>query len=245
MDYKTVFANDKKGHIICNVPYLEIYIPMAFFDKSGKIAVDNGDTITSIACLPIGLFENGKLKEIRTIKLGERMNFFVYDSEVVNMALPGSPEGPVKVLKYFKGHEIFNDYIVQNSSSIQAYIELILGGKIPSTLSYSAINTIWNKNLEMNNGGLGVPATNRELVLSVQCRDQTAPTRIFAERLNDTPNATEYEYAMVNMRQICQFSSTFAALTFEDFDSMVTSSLKRTKEHLPEPESPLEQLIKM
>ena len=173
------------------------------------------------------------------------MNFFVYDSEVVNMALPGSPEGPVKVLKYFKGHEIFNDYIVQNSSSIQAYIELILGGKIPSTLSYSAINTIWNKNLEMNNGGLGVPATNKELVLSVQCRDQTAPTRIFAERLNDTPNATEYEYAMVNMRQICQFSSTFAALTFEDFDSMVTSSLKRTKEHLPEPESPLEQLIKM
>ena len=245
MDYKTVFADDKKGHIICNVPYLEIYIPMAFFDKSGKIAADNGDTITSIACLPIGLFENGKLKEIRTIKLGERMNFFVYDSEVVNMALPGSPEGPVKVLKYFKGHEIFNDYIVQNSSSIQAYIELILGGKIPSTLSYSAINTIWNKNLEMNNGGLGVPATNRELVLSVQCRDQTAPTRIFAERLNDTPNATEYEYAMVNMRQICQFSSTFAALTFEDFDSMITSSLKRTKEKLPEPESPLEQLIKM
>ena len=97
----------------------------------------------------------------------------------------------------------------------------------------------------MNNGGLGVPATNRELVLSVQCRDQTGPTRIFAERLNSDPNATEYEYAMVNMRQICQFSSTFAALTFEDFDSMVTSSLKRTKEHLPEPESPLEQLIKL
>ena len=88
MDYKTVFADDKKGHIICNVPYLEIYIPMSYFDKGGKIAVDNGDTINSIACLPIGLFENGKLKEIRTLKLGERMNFFVYDSDIVNMSLP-------------------------------------------------------------------------------------------------------------------------------------------------------------
>lgn len=245
MDYKTVFADDKKGHIICNVPYLEIYIPMSYFDKGGKIAVDNGDTINSIACLPIGLFENGKRTEIRTLKLGERMNFFVYDSDVVNMSLPGMPESPVKVLKYFKGHEIFNNYIVQNSLSIQGYIELILSGKLPQTLSYSDANTIWNKNLKMNNGGLGVPASNRELLLSVQYRDGKAPTRIFAQRLNEDPTATEYDFAMVNMRQICQFSSTFAALTFEDFDSMVTSSLKRTKEKLPEPESPLEQLIKM
>ena len=58
-------------------------------------------------------------------------------------------------------------------------------------------------------------------------------------------NVSDYDYKMASIRQICQYSSTFTALTFEDFDSMVTTSLNRTAEHKSEQESPLEKIIKM
>lgn len=246
MDYSKVFIDNADGRIEVNVPYLEVYIPQSYFAKTSKFAQDNGDTIRVIACLTVGLFENGKFKEYKTIKLGETIDFFVYDSEIRNMKLPGMHvEEPIRVLKYFKGHEIFDDYIVQDAVNAQHFVEMVLKGKIPKTLAYDKMMEVWNKNLSLNNANLGVPAVNRELIASVQYRDQKSPTQTFAARLNNDPNATMYDFAMVNMRQICQFTSTFTALTFEDFDSMVTSSIKRTKEHLPEPESPLEKIIKM
>lgn len=247
MDYTKVFIdNERTGSIEVNVPYLEVYIPMSYFDRTSKFAQDNGDTIRVISCLCVGLYENGKFKEYKTINLGETMDFHVYDSEVRTMLLPGmATEEKVRVLKYHKGNEIFADYIIQDISNALAFVTMVLKGKVPPTVAYDQMMEIWNKNLSLNNENLGVPAVNRELIASVQYRDRKQPTRTFASRLNSDPNATMYDYAMANMRQICQFTSTFTAITFEDFDSMVTSSVKRTKEKLPEPESPLEKIIKM
>ena len=50
---------------------------------------------------------------------------------------------------------------------------------------------------------------------------------------------------MASIRQICQYTSTFTAVTFEDLDSMVTTSLNRERENIPETESPIEKIIKM
>lgn len=246
MDIKKIFIDNGEGKIAVNIPYLEVYIPMSFFDTAGKFATDNGETIRVIACLPIGIYENGAFKEFRTLKLAECMDLYVYDSEIKQMLIPGmQQEEPVRVLKYFEGQEIMNNFIIHNSLNVQRFMDMILKGKLPPTLRYDYSMLLWNKNLELNELSLGVPATNRELILSVQYRDKSAPTRTFAERLNSDPNATMLDFIMVNNRQICQFTSTFTALTFEDFDSMVTSSLKRTKEGIQEPVSPLEQIIKM
>lgn len=246
MDLTKVFIA-KDGNIVVNVPYLELYIPMAYFNKSGHLAEDNGETIRCVAALPVGLFDdNGKFLEYRTLKVSETKDIYVYDSDVEMRRIPGNPdEISVKVLKYYKGQGLMTDFIVQDSANVQNFLDLILKGKLPSTLRYDHAMMLWNQNLQINNVNLNIPATNRELMYSVLYRDNKQPTRTFAERLNTDPTATLYDYVMVNNRQICQFTSTFTALTFEDFDSMVTSSLRRTKEHLPEPESPLEKIIKM
>lgn len=246
VDLQKVFADDGKGHIIVNIPYLEVYIPMSRFDKSGKYAEDNGDTIRAVACLPIGIFENDKFVEYRTIKLGEIMDFYVGDSETETKQLPGmeKPE-PVRTLRYRKGDIVFDNYIIQNSLNVQKFIEMVLGGKLPSTLAYDQAMGIWTKNLSMNKVNLAVPFANLELILSVTCRDKTDPTKTFAQKIAENPNVSMYDYVGVNMRQICQYSSTFSALTFEDFDAMATSSVRRTKMKMEEPVSPLEQIIKM
>ena len=245
VDIKKIFTS-ADGKIVVNVPYLEIYIPMSYFDKSGNLAQDNGETIRCIACLPIGIFENDKFVEYRTLKLSETMDLYVYDSDVENKQLPGMPSAaPVKILKYFQGQELMADFVIQNSLNVQKYLDLILKGKLPGTLRYDYAMMLWNKNLEINSISLGVQATNRELILSVQYRDKDTPSKTLAEKLNTDKNATMFDFVTANIRQVCQFTSTFTALTFEDFDSMVTSSLKRTKEKLYEPTSPLEQIIKM
>ena len=49
---------------------------------------------------------------------------------------------------------------------------------------------------------------------------------------------------MASIREICRYTSTFTAMTFEDIDSMVTSSVNRTRQNIPEPISPVETTIK-
>ena len=50
---------------------------------------------------------------------------------------------------------------------------------------------------------------------------------------------------MKSIREMCQYTSTFNGVTFEDFDSMVTTSLNRTREHIEDPESPIEAILKL
>ena len=52
------------------------------------------------------------------------------------------------------------------------------------------------------------------------------------------------DYATSNMREICAQNSTFAAITYEDMDSMLITSLNRSKLKKAQVESPLERIIK-
>ena len=50
---------------------------------------------------------------------------------------------------------------------------------------------------------------------------------------------------MNRIREICQYTSTFTAVTYEDIDAMITTSLNRTKTKAPEAYSPVEDIIKL
>jgi hypothetical protein len=57
-------------------------------------------------------------------------------------------------------------------------------------------------------------------------------------------SVSPYDYSMANIRKICQYGSTFTAMTFEDINSMITVSVNRTREKKNEMESPIEKIIK-
>ena len=56
---------------------------------------------------------------------------------------------------------------------------------------------------------------------------------------------SQFDYQTASIRQICQYTSTFTALTFEDIDSMITTSLNRSRNKGNEVDSPIERIIKM
>jgi hypothetical protein len=116
---------------------------------------------------------------------------------------------------------------------------------VPSIVPYEKSLQIWQKNQELNSANLGVPSVIEELILSVMYRDKNDPGTKFSHVIGKDVNVSQYDYVMNNIRQICQYTSTFTALTFEDIDSMITTSLNRTRTNGHEAYSPIESLIKL
>ena len=97
----------------------------------------------------------------------------------------------------------------------------------------------------MNSVNLGVPSVIFELILSAAYRYKKDPTQKFGLAAANDKNINNFDYVMNNIREICQYTSTFTAMTFEDIDAMITTSLNRTKTHSNETFTPIENLIKL
>lgn len=236
---------DKDNFICLQAEYAEFYIPMSYFDKS-DFAEDMGNIIKCLGILDIGFFVDGKLKEFKILNLPSKVDLFATDYEMRTVSLPGREKPvPCKVLKYYKGNQIMPCTIIEDSTNAETYLKFVTQGKVPSAVPYSKSIGIWMKNQKMNHVNFGVPSVILELILSVAYRDKKDPTQRFAMALAKNPNLTDYDCKMASIRQICQYTSTFTALTFEDFDAMLTTSLNRTRQNKQQADSPLEQIIKM
>jgi hypothetical protein len=131
--------------------------------------------------------------------------------------------------------------IFQEEEYAKAYLKYITGGNLPSVIPYSQLLLMWRKNMALNGVYFGVPSCYLELVLATMNRNPNDLSQKFS-MVADT--AGDYDYATASIRQICQYNSTFTALTYEDMDSMITASLNRSRNHTQETISPVEQIIK-
>ena len=240
------FRSDN-SYIYLEKPYCEFYIPLSFFDSSGGFAEDMGQMIKALGIFNVGFFENDKLVEMRILNLPTYINILVYDYEIRRVELPGeSNPVPCKVLKYFKGNKVMESSVIQDGGNAELYLKFVLQGKIPLSVPYDKSIILWRKNQKLNGITLGVPSIIEELILSASYRSKSNPALKFAYVAGKDPQGTSmYDYKAASVRQICQYTSTFTALTFEDIDSMITSSLNRSRDKIPEAQSPIEQIIKL
>lgn len=238
------FKSDNQ-YLYLESPYAEFYIPKVYFD-GGKFAEDRGSIIETLGLFYVGIFKDGELSEMKIFNVPTMMNLFVNDSEERDVKLPGENNDltPCKVIKYSKGNKITNAGVIEDASNVESFLDLIIKGKIPSNIPYNETLNIWRKNQELNSAHLGVPSVILELILSVTYRDKNDPGRKFSRVIGEHPETSQYAYVTSNFRQVCQYTSTFAGLTFEDIDSMITTSLNRTRNKGEEAYSPLESLLK-
>lgn len=240
------FKSDSK-YIYLEQDYCEFYIPISYFEGTSGFAEDQGQMIKAMGIFNIGFFENGNLKETRVLNLPSWINLYVYDYELRSVNLPGeSSPVPCKVLKYYHGSKVMDSVIIEDSSNAELYLKFITQGKIPPSVPYDKSLILWRKNQAMTGVKFDVPSVIAELILSASYRDKNDPSRKFAQVIGKDPNnVSQYDYKMASIRQICQYTSTFTAITFEDIDSMITTSLNRCRDKKPEVESPIEKIIKM
>lgn len=235
-----------KEEIILNDSYIEFYIPEYYFDASYKFGEDLGDMYTVLGVFNVGVFTGGKLSYIDTFNVPGNVTINVYEVEKRIVDLPGAPKTPCRVVKYYNKNIITKDYIVQDSANCQVFLRSIIYGKLPPNIPYSDSILIWKRNQEMNGVNFGVPMIILEVILRVLYRDKNNIGQTFSKVIGKPGSkATEHDYIMASIRQVCQYASTFSALTFEDIDSMITTSLNRKREKRAELDTPVEDLFKL
>ena len=150
------------------------------------------------------------------------------------------------MVKFFKGNKVCNRSLIVDSENAQTYLRFITFGKVPTSIPYSKTLHVWKENQELSDVDFGVPSIIEEVILSVAYRYKKDTSYKFAKIIGK-PNSqvSEYDYSMASIRQVCQYASTFSAITFEDMDSMITASVNREREKKTESDSPVEKLFKL
>jgi hypothetical protein len=238
---------DDGENIIFMGSKLEMYIPMSYFET--KLAENYGTSINVFGLFNVRVFDNkDKPGKLETLNLPTMICIYPIDGEVKELQLiegeHGDPE-QYYIAKFYTGNKVMSNSIQQNASNVELFLDIIFRGKIPQTIPYNQVLSIWHKNLELNGVKLGVTSTILEICISQIYRNKKKPEETFAKVMGKDPTQSEFSYKTANIREICARNSTFAAMTFEDMDSMITSSLNINKQNKQETESPIEKIIKM
>lgn len=241
------FIKDDGENITFTGSYMEAYIPEFYF--ASQLAENYGSALRVFGLFNIRVFnDKGTAMKVETFNMPTLI--YIYPSEIdyKDLQLIDGEDGSVEsycVAKFYKGNTILKSNIPQDASNVELFLDLLCGGKIPTTIPYGQILQIWQKNLLLNGVKLGVTATVLEVIISEIYRNKKKPEETFAHFIGRNPNASQYAYKTANIREICARNSTFAALTFEDMDQMITSSLNINKYNKQETDSPIEKIIKM
>jgi hypothetical protein len=238
---------DDGEHIIYNGSYMEAYIPQSYFDKG--LAENFGTSLKVFGVFNARSFtEKNVPMKLETFNAPTMIYLYPIEIEIRQMQLIEDENGTVdtyQVAKFYKGGKVMANKVPQDVGNIELFLGLLFEGNIPTTIPYSQVIQLWHKNLQLNGQKLGVTSTIFEVIINQIYRNKKKPEEPFAKVMGQDPSASEYGYSTANIREICARNSTFAALTFEDMDSMITSSLNINKYNKQETQSPIEKIIKM
>lgn len=243
------FFKEQGDTIIFTGVYMEGYIPMSFFDSD--IAVEyGGERIETMGLFNVKFFSDTEGKNqiggLETINIPTTINIYPSSTKVEDISfVAGSEPEKYRVVQFYTG-DVFTDLdIVKNNKNAERFLKILEAGKLPRTLRYRDVFDIWTKNMEINGVYMpDVPSANREAIVAELYRYDKQPADTFASHIGKDPKMSQYAYIPVNARTLTKYSSTFAGVTFEDFDTMVTNGININRSGRKENASPIEEIIK-
>jgi hypothetical protein len=235
----------KDGMIVLNCPYAEFYVPKQYIEK--ELAVDCGESFQAFGLMYLRTFSAlDKPNELEILKIPNILNFFPSEKENRKMTIGGDYEDDYIVLKFYKGNNIFPSAVRCDNASPENFLNMLLGGQIPKNIPYDKMLEIFLKVFEQNKIGLPAPAIMLEMIISEVYRyagDNSLKYGQFLAKKFD-PNKKQLEYSLANVRTICKNNSSFAGISFENMDEMITSAINNKMYNRTETKTPLEYVIK-
>lgn len=239
-----------------NILYLksgrvELYILQRYVDT--KVTTMHGDTINTLGLCIYKFYKNPKdtsPTKIGIMNIPTIVPFYPVDTrlKVTDTIWDGiydySNMNTYMVLEFEAGHRMMDKQLVQNLDNVTIFADLILGGKLDNNIPYNHLSGAWMKNMTMNSVDLQVPVTVIDLIIYELCRD-VKTNKPFGYVYGKNPSISPVSYKFANIREICASNSVYAAMAFEDLNSMIDASLNMTSQGREQKISPLEQVIKM
>lgn len=241
----------KDGVIYLDEGKLEIFTPQGYI---GSIAKINGDTLDTWGAAVYKYYKNPtdkKPSKIGTLNIPSVITFhpLYIDQNIKDTVWDGIytdlNENEYTRMSFEAGSKVMNQYSIKHLDNTVIYLNLLLERKLDNNIPYFMLSKIFTKNATMNGVNLGVPISIIDLIIYKLCRDKKNPDRTFGSIIGKDPKVSPIAYKFVNIRDICAADSVFAALAFEDMNSMVDASLNMTSQGKTQNISPLEQIIKM
>lgn len=241
----------KDGVIHLDSGKLEIYTPQVYV---GSIASINGDTAATLGAAVYKYYTDPKDKKpskVGVLNIPSIITFYptYLESNVKDTIWDGIyddlNENEYTVLSFEAGSKIMNQYSIKHLNNVVSFFDLLIERKIDNNIPYNMLSKIFMKNCTMNGVDLGCPISIIDLIIYKLCRSKKDINKPFAHVIGKDPKVSQVAYQFVNIRDICSTDSVFAALAFEDMNSMLDSSLNMTLREQEQNVSPIEQIIKM
>jgi hypothetical protein len=225
-----------KDHKVYAKEYIEIYIPLDYFETG--LAINKGNVVSTFGLL----FIRKKEGEFKLINVPITFELQLYSIEDTEITVHGI-KIPCKVSKYMKDSYVFDPSVQQTFNDGERWVTMILNGKVPKCINYAKLIDIWWKNCEISNTDSKCVTKVFELVLAAMYRSQKDFKRRYGQEYGQRTEQIGYDYATGNVRDVVESLSTFSGMVFEDISRMITSGINNSSEGVEEPVSPFEKII--
>jgi len=250
-----VFIKDE-DYIYLDAPYMEAYIEKDLFepadraDKASVIAAMVGDSFHLIGVFNVRVFndpdaDREKIK-LRTFCYPNLIETKPSEFTQMKLTLTDSlPETQYYVLKYYRGDIVMQSKVKKDSLNSEKYLNMMMSAKLPDSIPYKDLSSLWLKNFNINDVGLGVPVVTIEAMVATLCRDKNNPKNPYRMIAGKNVNYDQQGYLPINARQVTSYTNVMSALTFEDMGTMLTSSINMSRSNTGQSESPFEDILRM
>lgn len=234
---KLLYAKD--GKIYAN-EYLEIHVPMEYFKSD--ILIDMGFAIETFGLLFVTPYTGGKAGSVKLLNIPTTVNIMVYDYEDNEIKIKEKTL-KVRTLKYMKDSYILHQTIQKGREVAGAFLNIVLNGKLPKSISYDKTLDIWWRNLEISGVSFKVPSKIYEMILASTYRNPHNVKERYGEYYGTQINSDGFDYMTGNVRDVVEALSTFSGFAFEDINRMITNGINNSIDEVEEAVSPLEKII--
>jgi hypothetical protein len=220
---------------------LEIFVPSYYLLPTEELAQIVGNKINSL-----GIFFFKTDNKVYELQIPVNIMFEFSDQYKVKTRL--KPELPIMEYDVFVLSKndafIYDLYYRQSFDDIMMWIsKLVQGAKLPPTLSYNEVFSLYVKALQVTNinSRLGIPALSIEFILSELYRSKQNLNRPFRFAYNGN---NEYGYRMIKITKVPEMNSTFTGLLGEDIKQQLVSAISKYREGRQDRVSPMEKIMK-
>lgn len=238
------------GKKYVNIYAIELYLPSDYTEKAYRGYEYYSVAGTKVRYYGLGnmrLYENQKQMEspmtVPVHTLGVPMILTAEPSEIDVREVQFTKGGPIRrciVLTFYKD-DIFLDSLesIKTNNNVMIYLTRLQGGKLDHVSPQEAVSILQDVQ-RMNGVKLRIPSEEEEIFIAERYRSDRHPS--MKARLDDDANPDKL--ISYNMREEAMKVSTYQAVTHEDINTSLISSINRTKDGKEDEAGAMERIVR-
>lgn len=234
---------EKNNQIIYNGIKMELFVPMDFFKKDLAELIGNQYKIFGTLISLHYMNKDDSRSKAKRAELLYPLKFNTIPDEVSEEKLDfGEGETKYKVFTYYKDAIFMTDAsAVEDIDNLSYFLIALMGGRL-DFIDYDKLPALFQYCKYLTNGNTGIPASFEEILIAEYSRSPSDPSKgarfdaAFSDKMH-------YKAKGITEREKVSYTSTFAAISYEDLNTMLTTADNAYKDKRPNNRSKVELAV--